>query len=126
MEMDNYFEDAKKNLWQKIPSFDSSDFKKIGDKIRRELQKNENDYLILIRRLKTLVLGDWYSEEKRQRLLDIKNTLLKNGLYAETIDKYYDMNKKGGLTPEQILETCCINHQLIVFLDGDGKGTITE
>ena len=124
--MDEYFEKIKKNLEQKIPSFDSSDFKKVGDKIRKELQKKENDYLILIRRLKILVLGDWYSKEKKQRLIDIKNMLLEHGLYAETIDKYYDLSKKGGLTPEQILETCCINHQLIVFLDGDGKGTITE
>ena len=124
--MGDYFEEIKKNLEEQIPNFDSPDFKRIGDRIRKQLQKKENDYIILIRRLKILVLGDWYSEEKKQLLINIKNTLLKNGLYAETIDKYYDMNKKGGLSQVQILETCCINHQLIIFLDGDGKGTITE
>ncbi|MBI5332197.1 MAG: hypothetical protein HZB65_01350 [Candidatus Aenigmarchaeota archaeon] len=61
-----------------------------------------------------------------QKLCDIKTCLLKNGLYAETVDKYYDIDKKGGLTPLSILETCCINHQLIIFIDGEGKGTLTE
>ncbi|MBI5061763.1 MAG: hypothetical protein HZB67_05625 [Candidatus Aenigmarchaeota archaeon] len=124
--MDDYFKEAKKSLEEKIPDFDSAEFKKMGDKIRKQLQKKENDLLITIRRLKILVLGDWHTIEKKQRLENIKNILLTNGLYAETIDKYYDMNMKGGLSPSQILETCCINHQLIVFLDGDGKGTVTE
>ena len=96
------------------------------NKIRKELKKKESDQYILTRRLKILVLGDWNSTEKKQRLLTIKNNLLKNGLYAETIDNYYDMEKKGGLSQLQILEFCCINHQLIIFIDGEGKGTITE
>ncbi|MBI4244798.1 MAG: hypothetical protein HY606_11970 [Planctomycetes bacterium] len=124
--MTDYFEETKKKLEEQIPDYTSPDFRKIGDKIRKELKKEETDLLILIRSLKILVLGDWYTVEKKTLLVTVKNTLLKNGFYAETIEKYYDMRQKGGLSQEQILETCCINHQLIVFIDGDGKGTITE
>ncbi|MFH1895379.1 MAG: hypothetical protein ABIJ74_02220 [archaeon] len=122
----DFFKETKKELETQIPEYNSPDFKKIRNNIIKQLQKEENGLILLIRRLKILVLGDWYNEEKKQCLSDIKNNLLKNGLYAETIDKYYDINKKGGLSQTQILETCCINHQLIVFIDGDGKGTITE
>jgi len=124
--MDSYFEKVKKDLERKIPDYDTPEFRKMGDEIRRRLKDKETDLLITVRRLKILVLGDWYNEEKKQLLSNIKNNLLRNGLYAETIDKYYDMKKAGGLSQLQILETCCINHQLIVFIDGDGKGTITE
>lgn len=124
--MDEYFHDTKKKLEEQIPEFQSADFKKMGDKIRKKLEKEESDFLLIIRSLTILVLGDWNTAEKKEVLYSIKNNLLKNGLYAETIDKYYDMKKGGGLTPQQILEICCINHQLIVFLDGEGAGTITE
>ena len=124
--MDDYFIEIKKNMEEQIPEFDSPEFKKMRDTIQRELQKKESDFLILVRRLKILILGDWYTKEKRHKLIEIKNTLLKNGLYCETVDTYYDLQKKGGLSQIQILESCCINHQLIVFIDGDGKGTITE
>jgi len=122
----DFFKETKKELENKIPEFHSKNFEKIRNSIRKQLQREENDLFLLIRRLKILVLGDWYTEEKKQCLFGIKNNLLRNGLYAETIDKYYDMNKRGGLSQTQILETCCINHQLIIFIDGDGKGTITE
>jgi len=122
----DFFKETKKELEEQIPEYNTPDFKKIRNNIIKQLQKEENDLILLIRRLKILVLGDWYSKEKRELLVEIKNNLLKQGLYAETIDKYYDIHKKGGLSQTQILETCCINHQLIVFIDGDGKGTLTE
>lgn len=124
--MYNYFEELKKEMVKKIPEYDSPEFKKMRNEIRKSLKKKESDLLISIRGLKILVLADWYNEEKRRLLDEIKNTLLRNGLYAETIDRYYDIKKVGGLSQIQILEECCINHQLIVFIDGEGKGTITE
>ena len=124
--MDEYFKKLKRSLEDKIPSYDSEDFKKMRNIIRKNLKREESNLLILIRRLKILVVGDWYTKEKKMLLNDIKTNLLKNGLYAETIDMYYDMDKKGGLSQTQIFEYCCINHQLIVFIDGDGKGTIRE
>ncbi|MFH1777451.1 MAG: hypothetical protein ABH952_07845 [Candidatus Omnitrophota bacterium] len=124
--MNDYFREAKKNLENKIPDYNTSGFEKLRNKIREQLKKKENEQLIVIRRLKTLLLGDWSSKEKQQRLYDIKYTFLKNGLYAETIDEYYDLNKKDGLSQVQILEMCCITHQLIVFIDGTGAGTLTE
>ncbi|MBM3303867.1 MAG: hypothetical protein FJY76_02130 [Candidatus Aenigmarchaeota archaeon] len=124
--MDGYFDEAKRVLEEKIPEFDTPEFRRMRDEIRKKLTDKEADLLITVRRLKILVLGDWFTAEKKQLLSDIKNNLLKNGLYAETIDRYYDMNKSGGLSQLQILETCCINHQLIVFIDGEGKGTLTE
>lgn len=123
---DNYFQMIKKELEKKIPNYDSEDFKRTRNEIKKQLEKKESDLLILIRSLKVLILGDWYNEEEKKLLYGIKNNLLKNGLYAETIDKYYDMRKVGGLSQIQILENCAINHQLIVFIDGEGKGTITE
>ena len=95
--MEDYFEEIKEEFKRKIPEFDSPDFEKIRNKIRSELKKKENEYLILVRSLKILILGDWYTEEKKQILYNIKNNLLKNGLYAETVDKYYDVKKIGGL-----------------------------
>lgn len=124
--MEDYFEKAKKELESKIPDYESSQFKKMRDKIKKELKKKENELLILVRRFKILILGDWNTEEKKKVLIEIKDTLLNNGLYAETIDKYYNMNKKGGLSQKQILESCCVNHQLIVLIDGSGAGTLTE
>ena len=37
-----------------------------------------------------------------------------------------DVQKRGELNQIQVLETCCMNHQLIVFIDGEGCGTVTE
>lgn len=124
--MGDYFTTIKERAKAKIPPYGSAEFGKLGDDIRKQLKKKENDFLILIRSLKTLVLGDWGTPEKKRLLLEVKETLLKNGLYAETIDSYYDIGKKDGLSQIQILETCLINHQLIAFIDGDGPGTITE
>ena len=122
----DFFKEVKKNLEKEIPEADSLAFRKLRDSIRKQLQKKETDFLMLLRSLKILVLGDWHNEEKKEILFKAKNGLLENGIYAETIDNYYDLNKKTGLSQMQILETACINHQLIVFIDGDGKGTITE
>ena len=124
--MDNYFEKAKRGFEKKIPEYDSDAFQKMSDKIRKQLQKREAEHLLLLRSFKTLILGDWYTNEKRQILEAIKNKLLERGFYAQTIDAYYDVDEGSGLSPLQILETCCITHQLIVFIDGEGKGTITE
>ncbi|MEK6954956.1 MAG: hypothetical protein AABX01_08135 [Candidatus Micrarchaeota archaeon] len=124
--MDDYYRKTKEKLQNNIPNFDSAEFGKIRDRIRKELQKKESEQFILLRSLKILVLGDWFTQEKKQLLLDIKNKLLERGLYAETIDSYYDPKKSGGLSQVAILEQCCIVHQLIVFIDGDGKGTLTE
>ncbi len=123
---EDYFSEVKEKLEKIIPEYDSPDFKKMRNGIRRQLQKRESDYFLLLRGLKILVLGDWHTGEQRKRLNDIKNALLKKGLYAETIDTYYDLKKAGRLSQIQILETCCITHQLIVFIDGEGAGTITE
>ncbi|MCX6777619.1 MAG: hypothetical protein NT157_01920 [Candidatus Micrarchaeota archaeon] len=124
--MENYFKETKERLGRDIPSYDSVDFKKLSDNIRKELQKEENEYGILVRHLKILLLGDWYTQEKKRLLDSIKNNLLANGLYAETIDGYYDVGKKDSLNQIQILYTCCVKHQLMVFVDGSGAGTITE
>jgi hypothetical protein len=124
--MDEYFNEAKRELEERIPDFDTPEFRRMRDGIRKSLKDKETDLLITVRRLKIFVLGDWFNAEKKQLLNEIKNSLLKSGLYAETIDRYYDINKSGGLSQLQILETCCINHQLIVFIDGEGKGTLTE
>lgn len=124
--MEDYFDETKKKLEEKIPDFGSKDFEMMRYRIREELKRKETEFLLLIRSLKILVLGDWFTPEKKQLIYEIKNTLLKNGLYAETIDSYYDMGKKGGLPKLKILEACCIKHQVIVFIDGEGKGTITE
>lgn len=94
----DYFKDAKKILEEKIPDFSSPDFKKVRDNIIKRLKSKESDFLILIRRLKVLILADWYDDKKKNQLLAIKNNLLKNGIYAETIDNYYDIEKKGGLS----------------------------
>lgn len=124
--MDDYLAAAKKKLEKVIPPIDSKDFKRMRNRIRSQLKKKENDFMLITRSLKIIVLGDWRTSDQRHRLNRVKDTLLKNGIYTQTIDDYYDMNKSGGLSQVQILETCCINHQLIVFLDGEGSGTITE
>ncbi len=124
--MEDYFKIIKEKMKDKIPAYGTSNFDKLRNKIKNDLKKKEIDYLILTRSLKILLLGDWFNEEKKQKLSDMKKALLKSGLYAETIDNYYNIKKKGGLTQHQILEKCCIDHQLIVLLDGEGKGTLTE
>lgn len=121
-----YFTETKKKLEESIPPLDSVDFKKMRDRIRSQLKKKENQFKWLLRSLKVLVLGDWHTPMQRKTLSEIKNMLLINGIYTQTIGDYYDMDKKGGLNQIQILETCCINHQLIVFIDGQGSGTVTE
>ena len=124
--VDDYFDGLKKTLSECIPEFDSPDFSRMGDEIRRELKKKESVFLFLIRSFKTLVVGDWNTAEKKKRLVGVRDNLLRNSLYAETIDRYYDLKRKGGLTSVQVFETCCIGHQLIVFVDGEGSGTVTE
>ncbi|MEK6957640.1 MAG: hypothetical protein AABW99_01535 [archaeon] len=124
--MNDYFSEAKKRIEEQIPDFESPDFKKMGDSIRKELQQKEAEMKLVMRSIKTLVLGDWSTNEKKERLMNVRNTLLRNGFYAETIDKYYDMNLKGGLSQAAVFETCCIHHQLVVFIDGEGAGTVTE
>lgn len=124
--MHDYFKETKKKLQKKIPDFDTKDFESMRKKISNELKKNESEQKILLRSLKILLLGDWYTEEKKEILFEIKNNILDNGYYAETIDSYCDIKAKDGLSPVDILERCCINHQLIVFIDGSGKGTLTE
>ncbi len=123
---EDYFLETKAKLEQQIPEYNSPEFSKMREAIKHQLLKKENDLKLSIRRMKTLILGDWHTLEQRQRLAEIKNTLLKNGFYAETIDGYYDVHKKGGLSQTEILEECCITHQLIVFVDGKGPGTLTE
>jgi len=125
MEQD-YFKETKQKFDAAIPDFRSGDFGRVRDKIRKGLEKAEGDQFLLIRKLKTLVLGDWNTPEKRDRLESIKNSLLRSGYYAETIDAYYSPGKGGRLSQRQILEHCCINHQLILFIDGEGTGTVTE
>src|SRR3989338_7755375 len=116
--MSDYFSEAKKRIEEQIPEFESQDFKKMRDKIKKELQHKEAEISLLRRRLKILILGDWKTKEDKECLLEIKNCLLANGLYAETIDSYYDTQTKSGLSQRNIFEICCINHQLIVFIDG--------
>lgn len=123
---DKYFNELKETLRETIPDFDSPDFKRMRNQIKVKLKKKETDFLFLIRSFKTLLVGDWNTTGDKKRLRSIRDNLLKNSIYAETIDGYYDIKKKGGLTQIQIFETCCITHQLIVFIDGKGAGTITE
>ena len=108
--MDDYFITIKENAKSKIPPYETAEFRKLGDDIREQLKKKESDFLVLLRSLKTLVLGDWGTPEKKKVLQKVKATLLKNGLYAETIDEYYDMRKKDGLSQIKILEECSIDH----------------
>lgn len=124
--MQDYFDDAKKRLEELIPDFESPEFKRMGEKIRKDLQRKEADLMLVKRTIKTLVLGDWNCKEKKERLMAIKNHLLSRGYYAQTIDYYYNLQTRGGLSQLSVFETCCINHQLIVFIDGEGAGTITE
>jgi hypothetical protein len=124
--MGNYFEDAKERLEKRIPESHSKEFERMRNEIRKKLDREECDFLLFLRQLKIIILGDWYTEEKKRIIYDVKDNLLRHGLFAQTIDDYYDPSKKGGLSPVKVLQTCCINHQLIVFLDGDGKGTVTE
>ncbi|MCK5473940.1 MAG: hypothetical protein KAI53_00910 [Candidatus Aenigmarchaeota archaeon] len=124
--LEDYFKKAKSDLEKKIPDYGTDEFGKFRDKIRVQLKKKESDHFLIVRGLKVLVLGDWNTKEKKQRLYDLKTILLGNGIYAETIDKYCDVDKKGGLSQLQILELCCIQHQLIVFIDGTGTGTLVE
>ena len=92
---DKYFEELKKNLKEAIPTFDSLDFKRMKDKIKAKLKKKEADFLFLIRSFKTLVVGDWNTtEKKKKRLMSIRDNLLRNSPYAETIDSYYDIKKE--------------------------------
>lgn len=124
--LEDYFTETKRTLEEAIPGYGSGDFSKMGNRIRAELKKKESEGFLLRRSLKILVLGDWSTRAKRKKLDDIKEALLRNGVYAKTIDSYYDTQKEGGLSPVQILETCCVLHQLIVFVDGEGPGTLTE
>jgi len=122
----DYFTETKAELEKKIPTPDTDEFRKMQEKIKEGLKKKENEFLLQIRNLKVLILGDWAPEAKRQVLVGVRDTLLKHGFYAQTIDAYHSVKDSGGLPPQEILEVCCINHQLIVFIDGEGKGTVTE
>jgi hypothetical protein len=124
--LSDYFVKAKSKMEKVIPLADSKQFRKMRDRIRNELANKENEFTLLRRSLKIVVLGDWHTSRQKAIMDEIKDTLLKHGIYAQTIDDYYDMNRRGGLSQIQILETCCMSHQLIVFLDGYGSGTITE
>lgn len=125
-DMRDFFKDAKKSLENKIPVYNTTEFEKLRDTIKNKLKEKENEHLLIVRSLKTVILGDWNTDAKKQKLYNIKNTLLKNGIYAVTVDEYYDMDKRDGLSQMQILEFCCIHHQLIVLIDGMGPGTLTE
>ena len=92
----NYYEDVKADFRESIPSVDSVDFKKLRDDIRNKLRRKESGFFLLIRSLKTVILGDWNTAEKKSKLLGIKDNLLRNGLYAQTIDDYYELSKKAG------------------------------
>jgi len=122
----DYFKETKAGLEKSIPEYGTEDFQKIQERIRKELQKKEHEFSLLLRSFKILVLGDWYNDSKRQALQGVRDTLLRAGYFAQTIDCYHDTKKPDGIPAQQVLEYCCINHQLIVFIDGDGKGTVTE
>jgi len=124
--MTDYFTQAKEEFEKKIPDISSRDFSKMANKIRKVLSKKESGFLLFIRSLKIMILGDWFTPQKKKILFDIKQLLLKNGLYAKTIDEYYNVRKGSGLSQSQLLDTCCTLHQLIVFIDGDGKGTLID
>ncbi|OIO21779.1 hypothetical protein COV61_01240 [Candidatus Micrarchaeota archaeon CG11_big_fil_rev_8_21_14_0_20_47_5] len=123
---EDYFKKTKEKFEAKIPNYGTDSFRKMRDAIRKGLSRQENEHMLRIRRLKTLLLGDWTDEEKKALLHKIKNTLLENGYYAQTIDNYHDPKRVGHYNLTQILEYCCVNHQLIVFIDGEGQGTLTE
>jgi hypothetical protein len=122
----DYFEETKERFDKVIPEYGTGDFKKMKEDIRKGLQKEDSQYILLRKTLKTLILGDWYNPEKKKILTDIKNSLLKNGYYAQTIDAYRTPATTGGLDQKGVLEYCCVQHQLLVFIDGDGPGTLTE
>ncbi|MFH1247408.1 MAG: hypothetical protein V1644_03430 [Candidatus Micrarchaeota archaeon] len=122
----DYFEETKTELENTIPEYDSVEFHKMQEHIRKELQKKESEFKLLVRSLKVLILGDWTPESKMQLLRNVRDTLLRSGYYAQTIDCYHDPRKHDGLPAQEVLESCCTTHQLIVFIDGEGKGTVTE
>ncbi len=124
--MADYFKETKEELEKRIPEYGTDKFQRLQEDIRRGLQNQENEFKLLLKSLKILVLGDWHSEVKLQALTGVRDTLLKGGYYAQTIDTYHDPRKQGGLPAQEVLEFCCIHHQLIVFIDGEGKGTVTE
>ena len=120
------FQEMKQSIEERIPDYDTEQFETMRDRIRKALREKESEMLLSVRSLKILILGDWNDKAKMERLVELKRLLLKNGLYAETIDSYYNPNTRGGLSQIQVFETCCIMHQLIVFIDGEGPGTLTE
>ncbi len=124
--MEDYFKDAKARFEKNIPESRTKEFERMRNEIRKKLEKEECDFLLFLRQLKIIILGDWYSVEKKRVLYEVKDNLLRHGLFAQTIDDYYDPSRRDGLSAVRVLQTCCINHQLIVFIDGEGKGTITE
>ena len=121
-----FLQKRKKMLEGNIPEYQEQLFKKMANQIRKGLLKKENELNWLIKQQKTLILGEWATEEKKTQLYSIKNTLLQAGLYAKTIDDYYDIKKRTGLSQLDILQDCCIKHQLIVFIDGVGAGLQVE
>ncbi|MFA4945932.1 MAG: hypothetical protein WC607_00085 [Candidatus Micrarchaeia archaeon] len=124
---DEYLERTKTRLEREIPSVRNiKQFEEMERKIRAEIEKKENEQKLLIRSFKTLVLGDWRTEEQKQVLKEVKEELLKEGYYAKTIDAYCDVAKRDGLPTSETLESCCINHQVLVMIDGENPGTVAE
>jgi len=122
----DYFKKIKQRLENKIPDWNSPEYKKTRNKIIDGLKKDEDDFRNLRLNLKTLILGDWNTESKKKRLYNIRNTLISNELYAETINHYYNIYKIGGLTQIHILEKCCRKHQLVILIDGTRPATLKE
>lgn len=122
----DYFKKIKERLENRIPEWNSPEYQKTRNKIIDGLKKDENNFKILRLSLKTLILGDWNTKSKKERLYNIRNTLIRNGLYAETINHYYNIYKMGGLPQTRILEKCCREHQLVILIDGTRPATLKE
>ena len=122
---EGYIKEIKKKICKEIPEFGTPDFNKMRDDIRQELAKEENNFRIVLRFLKVLLLGDWKEPVDGKLLQDLKDRLLRAEIYAETIDTYYDP-ARGSLDQLSVFKKCCYLHQVITFIDGKGPGTVTE
>lgn len=65
MEHENYIEQIRKRLKEKIPEFESSKYEEIVGEIKKGLLKEESDFIFVLRGLKVLILGDWRTEEQK-------------------------------------------------------------
>ena len=122
----DYFKKTKKQLEKQIPESDTEEFDAMGEKIRQKLQEKEEELKFIRGQLRVLILADWKGKVKKARLTKIKEKLLDNDIFTRTIDEYYDIYKSTGLTQVQVLETCCPFQSLIIFIDGESTGTLTE